>query len=66
MADALGEDVDVLERIEVTQQPEAHLAVVGEDRDRERVLVRQEGDRRHGLELAPEHVERELRARARS
>ena len=37
-------------------------AVVGHDRDRERVVPRQERDREEVLQLAPEHVERELRA----
>ena len=37
-------------------------AVVGHDRHRERVVLGQEGDREELGQLAPEHVERELRA----
>ena len=38
-------------------------AVVAHDRDREDVVLGQEGDREDLLQLAPQHVERQLRAR---
>ena len=58
-------DFDVLHRVVVGEQAEADLAVVAHDRHRQRVVLRQEGDREDLLQLAPEHVERDLRARAR-
>src|SRR5207253_1316832 len=43
--DALGHDAEVWQRVVVAEQPEADLAVVGHDRDRERALPREERDR---------------------
>ena len=59
---AVGDQVDVLHRVVVGQQAEVDAAVVAHDRDRERVVLGQEGDREDVLELAAEHVERDLRA----
>ena len=57
---------DVGQRVVVAEQAEVHLAVVGHDRDRQRVVLGQERDGEDVLELAAAHVERELRARGRS
>ena len=60
-----GEHLDVLHRVVVAEQAEVDAAVVGHDRDGEGVVLGQEGDGEDVLELAAEHVERDLRARAR-
>ena len=59
--DALGDQGHVLHRVVVAEQAEVDLAVVGHDRDRQRVVLRQEGDREDVEQLAAEHVERDLR-----
>ena len=51
----------VLDRVVVGEQAEADAAVVAHDRDRERVVLGQEGDREDLLHLPSEHVERQLR-----
>jgi ribosomal protein S18 acetylase RimI-like enzyme len=63
LLDQLADRVDVGHGVVVGQQPEVDLAVVAHDRDGQRVVLRQEGDRHDLLHLAPEQVERELRAR---
>src|SRR3954468_9054704 len=60
--DALGHEVEVGQRVVVAEQPEAHLAVVGHDRDGKRALTREEGHREDLRQPPAEHVERELRA----
>ena len=57
--------VDVGQRVVVAEQAEVHAPVVGHDRDGQRVVLGQEGDREDVEQLAPAHVERELRARGR-
>ena len=61
----LAEVVEVGHGVVVAEQAEVQPPVVGHDRDRQRVVLGQERDREEVLQLAPEHVERELRARAR-
>src|SRR3954449_12480165 len=58
-----GDRVDVGHRVVVGEQAEVDLAVVAHDRDRQRVVLGQEGDRHDLLHLASEQVERELRTR---
>ena len=57
--DRVAELLEVGQRVVVAEQAEVQPAVVGDDRDRERVLG-QERDR-EDLHLAAEHVQRELR-----
>ena len=45
------------------EQAEVHLAVVAHDRDAERLALGQRGHREEVEQLAPEQVERHLRAR---
>ena len=52
---------DVGQRVEVAEQAEVHLAVVGHDRDRQGVVFGQEGDGNRLQHFAPQHVQRELR-----
>ena len=59
----LGDHADVVHRVVVGEQPEVDAAVVAHDRDRERVVLGKERDGEHVLELATEHVERNLGAR---
>ncbi len=56
------EVVEVVHRVVVAEQAEVHVAVVGHDRDRERVVLRQKRDREDRVHLAARDVERELRA----
>jgi hypothetical protein len=39
LGDRLADRVDVGQRVEVAQQSEVHLAVIGHDRDRQRVIL---------------------------
>ena len=57
--------VEVGERVVVAHEADVDAAVVAHDRDCEPVLGARNGDRHQLLHLAPEQVERELRARAR-
>ena len=54
--------VDVRQGVEVAEQAEVHLAVVGHDRDRQRVVLGQEGHGDRLQHLPPKHVEGELGA----
>ena len=57
----LAQLLEIGHRVVVAEQAEVHPAVVGHDRDGQRLVLGQERDREQVLELAPEHVERELR-----
>ncbi len=56
-----GDAFEVGHRGAVGEQAEADLAVVADDRDRQRVATGEEADREDPLDLAAEHVEGDLR-----
>src|SRR4051794_2895480 len=62
LLDQVPDRVDVGHGVVIGEQAEVDLAVVAHDRDRQGVVLGQEGDRHDLLHLAPEQVERELRS----
>ena len=62
VVDALRDQIDVGEGVEVAQQPVVEASVVRHDRHGECVVLRQEGQGEQILQSPAEDVQRELRA----
>ncbi len=62
LAQVGGEAFGIGNRSAVGEQAEADFAVVADDRDRQRVAAGEEADREDPGDLAPQHVEGDLRA----
>src|SRR6185295_19070665 len=63
LAEVAREAFDVGHRRLVGEDPEADFAVVADDRDRQCVAAGEEADREDPRDLAPQHVEGDLRSR---